>query len=207
MLSTNSIPSSIFLPNALLAFGLVACVALPSPALAELEAHGPAFTLGYSFEEDFTGDTQDLRHHLPGWRFTFGDFQCWDEWLGEHGVDLSWVVDTSAGYIGGDRDTVEATVLPMFHLEPEAAERWVPFIEGGVGLTYNDTRGFKLGSRILFSDQIGAGLAYKTTAGARIGALYRIRHISHAGLWATANSGMNTHIFEFFYELPPSGDR
>jgi hypothetical protein len=66
----------------------------------------------------------------------------------------------------------------------------VPYLEGGIGLMYTGLDGLGLGSNILFSDNVGVGLRFPGSAWS-VG--YRYRHISHAGLWADSNSGMNTH--------------
>jgi len=102
-------------------------------------------------------------------------------------------VELQAAAIAGDRSSFEAQVVPMLVVHPRSRRRVEPYLEAGVGLAYTAVHGLRLGSELLFSDQAGAGL--RTTIGShRVGFGYRLRHLSHAGLWARTNSGMNTHF-------------
>jgi hypothetical protein len=160
---------------ALLAWGL----APASPAAAEvgLIGHGPVLVGGWVEEENKHDVTEELGFALGGWAWRLEGPHQFDEFFGLAGLDFSWKVEALAGAILGDSESVEASVVPFFILEPASAERWVPFVEGGVGLAYSDLRGFDLGSRIHFSDNIGAGIA---------------RNL--------ANDGLNSHFLVFSFE-------
>ena len=105
-----------------------------------------------------------------------------------------------ASYITGDADTGEFQVVPFLRFVPIALldARVVPYFEGGIGLLYTDLRGFNLGSEFQFSDNVGGGIVIPVGDGDRhLDVGYRFRHISHAGLWAESNSGLNTHFLLF----------
>ncbi len=163
-------------------------------ARAETPAGGPVWAVGLSMADDNNGVDRDLTSLALGWRFAFDAPDSVAKWMDGFGLDLSFLVEPLFGVIAGETNTVEFAVVPMFRLESGNKGGISPFLEGGVGLIYNDLRGFDLGSRILFSDQIGAGIAFSTDSGRRYSVGYRLRHISHAGLWADANDGINTHF-------------
>lgn len=184
----------------LLAAALVAVVStsvLPHIAWAGPSAAGPTAAVGYSEARGKEFVTYSL-----GWRFVFGAGRHLDAWTRDSGWRANLVVEPLAGFITGDAETVEAAVVPMLHFERTASQKARPFIEGGVGLIYTDLRGMDLGSQILFSDQIGGGLAFPTTSGRIWEIGYRFRHISHAGLWANANAGLNTHFLTVSCRFP-----
>ncbi|MFT4571675.1 MAG: hypothetical protein ACI91F_002567 [Candidatus Binatia bacterium] len=176
-------------------------IAVP-PAHAEigLLGHGPLVVGGWIEEEDATDTDQELNWAMVGWGWRLEGPDALDRFFGKASIDFSWKIEALGGAILGDRESVEASVVPLFVLAPASAERWIPYVEGGVGLAYTDLRGFDLGSRIQFSDNIGFGIAHNTDGGSRCSVAYRFRHISHAGLWAESNDGLNSHFLVFSFE-------
>ncbi len=161
---------------------------------------GPTLQVGYIEDADRHGVDRQLLNLTLGWRFRFEDGEGLSNFFARAGLDLSWVVEPSVGFFEGDRSAFEASVVPMFHFEAANAGEWTPYLEGGIGLMYNDLRGFDLGSRILFSDQGTVGLSWLGEGGHRWSLGYRLRHISHAHFWADANDGLNTHFLVLGYE-------
>lgn len=162
-------------------------------AQAEVLGDGPVVASGYISEKRGSEDV-DLGFGLVGWGWRMGGPERVVDALDQYGINFAWKVEGLAGMVYGDAESVEASVVPYFVLSPSSAGEWIPYLEGGVGLIYSDLRGFDLGSRILFSDNIGVGFAHDVEGANRWSLGYRLRHISHASLWADANDGMNTHF-------------
>ena len=180
--------------------GLLLLPPAAAPVSAEVAGSGPVFTAGWTDDSDQSGEDQTLTPLGLGWHWRWDGPASINESLQSVGLELSWQVEALGAVILGDRETVEASAVPYFRLEPSSAERWIPYLEGGVGLIYSDVRGFDLGSHFLFSDNVGAGITFVDSNEHRWGLGYRLRHISHAGLWADANDGLNTHFLVFSYE-------
>lgn len=168
-------------------------------AAGELRSQGPSLMIGITSE-----DEGDLVHTGLGWRWELTPGERTRSLARRIGTRLNWVIEPQAAVISNDRDAVELQIVPMFQLTGAglAENAFVPYLEGGIGLIYIDVTGFDLGSQILFSDNLGLRLDMPTLEdGARWSLGYRFRHISHAGIWADANSGMNTHWFGVTYQM------
>jgi hypothetical protein len=184
------------LPVGVLALAALLLAVTPVPVRAELVSHAPVVAGAYS--PDSSGN---LASFALGWQFRFAAGERvsrWGRWIGS---DVSYAVEPLVAYLRGDArtghtDTVEAQVVPFLRLVPHqlADAAFVPYFEAGIGLAYTDLRGFDLGSRVQFSDNAGLGLSFSAGADHRVSVGYRFRHISHAGLWATANAGLNSHF-------------
>jgi hypothetical protein len=162
-----------------------------STARAEMRANGPIAAVG--FAEKFRNEMV-----LPtlGWRWQLGPGDTIEGWGKRIGADFSFVLEPSLAAIVGDKDSFETQVVPYFHVEPAGMTAWAPYFEAGVGLIYTAVEGLRLGSNLLFSDNLGVGLAFDVPEigpWSRLSLGYRIRHISHAGIFGEPNSGMNTH--------------
>jgi len=137
-----------------------------------------------------------------GWRLEGGLGSRVETFADRFGLSARLVIEPSVAAILGDAESVEAQVVPMIHLRPtsQATSHWSPYVEGGVGLAYTAVHGLRLGSELQFSDQIGVGIVLPPWRGRRIGFGYRFRHLSHAGLWAKTNSGLNTQFLVITFE-------
>ena len=169
----------------------------PTPADAELISHGPVLAVG------FTDETEgELYYPSLGWRFNYGCFSSLSNSFERAvGTTLTFAIEPMVSAVTGDQDSFELQVLPMFRLEPSGNNQrnFVPFLEGGVGLIYSEIDNFNKGSDILFTDNIGAGVRLPYQG---LSLAYRFRHISHAGLWANSNSGINTHFVVLSIDIP-----
>jgi hypothetical protein len=165
-----------------------------SPHWAHAEPRGgPVLVLGYA---------DKLRNDLflpgIGWRFRFGSGRRLGDWAGRAGIDLTFAVEPVISGIFGDETSVEVQVVPLVHLEPlwKPESGWRPYVEGGIGVIYTALEDLRLGSNVLFSDNVGLGLVLgpgDARRWSRVSVGYRYRHISHAGIFGEPNSGMNTH--------------
>ena len=164
-------------------------------AIAQTEG-GPIVAVGLSSK----WDNKDFTTYSLGWRFPLPPVEMLER-LGERsGGRVTLVIEPLLGLITGDADSVEFSVVPMARYDRPLSERWTATADAGLGLTYSDLRGVKLGSRIHFASQAGIGLARTTAAGRRVSVGLRLRHISHAGLWAETNSGLNTHYLTISFD-------
>lgn len=174
--------------------GLVAAMAFPATAGAvDLIDHGPVIAIGYSKK-----NSRDMAQPSLGWRWRFDAGAKVNGWFEKIGTDFTWLAEPMIGAILGDEDSVEFQVVPQVRFEPAAMQERaaIPYLEGGIGLMYTGLDGLGLGSNILFSDNVGIGFRFPES-GWSVG--YRYRHISHAGIWADSNSGMNTHYLTIMW--------
>lgn len=118
-----------------------------------------------------------------------------DEPLARYDLHAQWVVEPFVSYVSNNAsDTVEAGAnLLFFSLRYDRGQQFVPFIEGGEGALYTGLRDHALGTHFQFSSQIGGGLEWFFTRTTALSVMYRLRHISNAGI-SRHNSGMNTNF-------------
>jgi hypothetical protein len=160
-------------------------------AHAELLANGPIVAVGFS---EKLGN--DMVIPSLGWRWRLGPGETIRGWGERVGTDFSFVIEPMAAGIFGDEQSFEAQVVPFARAEFMRELIFHPYIEAGIGLIYTDLDHLHLGSHFHFSSNVGVGLSFdlsENRSWSRLGAGYRIRHISHAGLFGEPNSGMNTH--------------
>ena len=168
----------------------VAVALCGGPAIAQTES-GLIVAAGLSSK----GDDKDFTTYSLGWRFPLPQVEMLDRLSEKSGGRVTLIIEPLLGLITGDADSVECSVVPMARYDRPLSERWGAVAEVGLGLTYSDLRGIKLGS-----SQAGIGLVRTTTGGRRVSVGLRIRHISHAGFWAEANSGLNTHYLTVSFD-------
>ena len=163
-----------------------------APVFADVRSSGPLVAVGFS--EKFRNDMV-----LPtlGWRWQLSAGETLESWGKRIGADLSFVIEPSVAAVVGDKDSFETQLVPYLHVEPAGMQTgWSPYFEGGIGLIYTALEGLRLGSNVLFSDDAGAGFAFDVPRfgpWTRMSLGYRFRHISHARIFGSPNSGMNTH--------------
>jgi len=189
--------------TAIIGVGILACalaVGTPGFAIGRTRSHGLTAALGFASKNEV-----DMVIPSVGWRFELEPGDRIGACGEAIGTDLSFVVEPLIGAIVGDKDSVEAQIVPMVRLEPLALQDAVvlPFLEAGIGVIYTGLEGLDLGSNFLFSDNVGVGVSLAlpdewTWSRASIG--YRYRHISHAGIFGSPNSGMNTHYLTLTFE-------
>jgi opacity protein-like surface antigen len=72
--------------------------------------------------------------------------------------------------------------------------RWVPFFDGGAGISYTNIREPDLSTRFQFNVQFGAGTHYFVRRDLALTLQYRWLHLSNAGI-EEPNEGTNTQMF------------
>lgn len=97
---------------------------------------------------------------------------------------------------GRRRDaSIEAgLMLPVLSYHFDLSARLSPYIEGGLGVLYQDYQGYDLGGGFSFTEMAGAGLSYFLDDNVSLNVGYRFRHTSNASLY-DENDGMNSHAF------------
>lgn len=128
--------------------------------------------------------------------------------LSEAGIIVSWaapLVDKTVridfrleGLLGGFWDHgrgVEVGVIPALRMYFGKA-CLQPYIEGGVGLTYNGLGIPELGTGVNFLSYGGAGLRFPLQNNMSLELGYRLRHISNAGM-DDKNHGVTSNQIQF----------
>jgi hypothetical protein len=161
----------------------------PPADTASATLSGPIVAAGFSEKGDVSMYSLSLgyRHERRGPDFL-------DAAARRHGGTIATVLEPLLTLFAGDRESFDLQLVPMLRWQGTGQGLLRPWIEAGVGIAWSDLRGLNLGSRILFSDQVGVGFDLPTPGGKLLAVGYRLRHLSHAGLWADANSGINTHF-------------
>lgn len=83
---------------------------------------------------------------------------------------------------------------PLIQYNFATGSRWMPFVTGGVGLSYTNISGRDLSNGFQFNVQTGAGTHYFIREDTAVTVQYRWLHLSNAGL-ERPNSGTNTQMF------------
>jgi hypothetical protein len=85
-------------------------------------------------------------------------------------------------------------LTPVLRYNFVTGSRWVPFVNGGVGVTYTTIRSGDLSTAFEFNAQVGGGTRYFFREDTALTFQYRLFHLSNAGLEAP-NNGVNTQMF------------
>jgi lipid A 3-O-deacylase len=86
-------------------------------------------------------------------------------------------------------------VNPLLRYDLATGTRWVPFLQGGVGLSETDIGDPDLSTRFEFNVQAGAGSYYFLTRSMALTLEYRWFHLSNAQM-KQPNHGTNTELFQ-----------
>jgi lipid A 3-O-deacylase len=106
------------------------------------------------------------------------------EWLGE-------------AFGGAQSNPTERSVFGLtgvIRYNVATGTRWVPFIDGGVGISVTSIRDGDLSTAFEFNDQLGAGAHYFLREDMAVTLQYRWLHLSNAGI-RRPNNGTNTQMF------------
>jgi opacity protein-like surface antigen len=126
----------------------------------------------------FTGVQLGYMFHDPsGPAFWRGNFEVGVEGFG------SGIFDGPGTYIAG------MTLWGYYNFVPRGS-RFVPFVEGGAGVTFTDIDRNIVGQSFNFNLDLGAGVRYFVSSHWSVNLEYRYQHISNAGL-GSRNLGIN----------------
>jgi len=85
-------------------------------------------------------------------------------------------------------------LTPALRYHFATGTRFVPFIQGGAGVSLTDIRRPDLGTDFEFNLMCGGGLNYFIRDNLSLTAEYRLFHLSNAGI-RLPNTSANAHIF------------
>ena len=147
--------------------------------------YGLAAILGHTFDPpDGIFFTQ-----LSG--FIMWDYdKVWRHWAPD---PLRWKLEANAGLTVAPnrRAMISLAMMAVYYLEFISNDRLMPYIEGGIGVTYTDFQVEGQGLRVNFIPQLGIGMEFNVNSGAPFFSALRISHVSNGGLH-DENRGTNS---------------
>ena len=152
------------------------------------------FALGAGFGVRAFGGT--VAHDLAlasgsfGWVFT--DVVAEDKWWRGN---WEWLNEVFAGGQFNPRDHYFVGWTTGLRYNFATGSRWVPFIDGGVGLSGTDIDSPDLDGIFQFNVQVGVGMHYFLRDDTAVTLRYQWLHFSDGGTTAV-NHGVNTEMFE-----------
>src|SRR5882724_13052996 len=125
-----------------------------------------------------------------GWVFT--DVVAEDKWWRGN---WEWLNEVFAGGQFNPREHYFVGWPTGLRYNFATGSRWVPFIDGGVGLSGTDINSPDLDGIFQFNVQVGVGTHYFLRDDTAVTLQYRWLHFSDAGM-TKVNKGVNTQMFE-----------
>src|SRR5205823_14061440 len=113
-----------------------------------------------------------------------------DRWRRGH---LELIGELWGGVQSNGRRRTLVGLTPLLRYNFAAGGRWVPFVEGGVGIAYTNLAGRDLSDGFQFNPQAGVGTHYFLREDLALTLQYRWFHLSNAGL-NRPNSGLNSQM-------------
>lgn len=170
---------------------LVVCLVLTTAVLAVSTAKAADFRAQEVGSSVFYGWSSDLDNENTLYMAGFMGSAAWHLYQGGW-ARLDLRVEGELAYFW-DYDTGwEFAVLPGLRLYL-GDYTLKPYLEGGVGPSFNSLSIEELGTAFNFVSYGGAGLRLGLSDGASVEMGYRFRHISNAGI-DERNSGVNHHV-------------
>ena len=154
--------------------------------------HDAGFALGNGFGMRVFSSSQkhDIALASVHYGWVFSDVAGRDHWyrgnwelIGEAFGGVQYHPDNA--YVAG--------LTPILRYNFATGTRWMPFIDGGGGLSLTAIHAPDLGSTFEFNLQAGAGVHYFWRSNSAITVQYRYLHLSNADL-RTPNLGVNTSV-------------
>ena len=149
--------------------------------------YGLAGILGKTF--DPVGDINYLQ--MAG--FVMWDYdRVWRHWAPD---PLRFKVEGTAGLTTSpkNRAIVSIGMMALYYLEFLSSPVLIPYVEGGIGVTYTDFQVEDQGLRFNFNSQIGIGTEFYVGSGEPFFSALRLSHLSNGGLHKD-NRGVNSFI-------------
>ncbi|GEM_PF-287910 len=139
---------------------------------------------GGTLDHDLTLGSIDI-----GWVIT--DVMASDRW---YRGTLEFLIGLFGGWQFKPDTRYLACLTPCLRYSWVTDSRWVPFIEGGAGISSTNIDGPDLTGHFQFNVQGGAGTRYFLTGRTALTFQYRWLHVSNLGL-REPNNGINTQMF------------
>jgi opacity protein-like surface antigen len=125
-----------------------------------------------------------------GWVFT--DVMARGKW---YGGNFELLVELFGGEQFKPNDRYFIGLTPLIRYNFATGSRWVPFVEGGAGVSSTNIDGPDLTGNFQFNIQVGAGIHYFLSDRTALTVQYRWLHFSNADT-RLPNNGTNTEMFE-----------
>jgi hypothetical protein len=149
--------------------------------------YGLAGVVGETFDP-----VTDIRFvQLSG--FAVWDYdRIWRHWAPD---PLRFKVESTVGVTTTPetRAIISVGMMALYYLDLFSTSRLLPYLEGGIGVTYTDFQVEGQGSRFNFNPQIGFGTEFKWDSGPPFFGTIRLHHISNGGL-NEKNRGVNSLV-------------
>ena len=151
------------------------------------------FALGAGFSIKGVGGTRshDLAVASANLGWIFSDIMGKNKWY-RGNWELAGELFAGAQYSPHERSVGGCTGLIRYNFA--TGSRWMPFIEGGAGLSGTDIGRPDLATTFEFNNQGGAGVHYFFCDNKALTLEYRFVHLSNAGI-EQPNHGVNTQLF------------
>ncbi len=109
-------------------------------------------------------------------------------------------LEANGGMTTGDRQRgiVAVDMLALYVLPAYKFGRWLPYVEGGIGVIYTDFQVDGQGSRFNFNPQLGAGFEIPLATGGTMTLGVRLHHLSNGNLLED-NRGVNSVLMQVGY--------
>jgi hypothetical protein len=182
-------------PGRLTAKIMLLLILLPGPALAgeggfnSPDRVGAGLTFGHSYDSPPTFGFFQINGLL---QYDYDDI-----WPHPAPEPLFFKVEGSLGladYVGGIRLFSSANILAQYYLA-DAAARWRPYVEAGIGLIFSDFQVRGQGLRANFNPQAGLGCDFKSDSGPVWYGNFRIHHLSNGDLHRD-NKGIDSVLIQ-----------
>ncbi len=167
--------------------GLVCLVLLAAGPAGAQSPSSPIWETGfdYFFHQSFDIDRRPLRGA--------GLVSHWDRSLWTRDwCRLDLRLEFQAGGVSNHASGLELGLIPGLRAYFNPIGTWRPFLEAGVGPSYNTMDIQELGTGFNFLSYGGLGLRLRLTATTGLEMGYRLRHLSNAGL-DERNHGVTSH--------------
>ena len=139
------------------------------------------------------GTTLDLARASVNFGWVFTNVVAPDKW---YRGNLELLVELFGGAEFHPHDRYFVGLTPMIRYNFATGSRWVPFVEGGAGVSAtNIDHGLDLTGTFQFNVQVGAGIHYFLSDRTALTVQYRWLHFSNAHT-RLPNNGTNTEMFQ-----------
>jgi hypothetical protein len=151
------------------------------------------FLLGTGVSAPYVGDrtSHDLALAQIYYGWMLGSVRASDKWYRGNWEIMEDLVAGGQYFPARHYVAGEATFL---RYNFATGTRWMPFLDGGVGILGTDIGHPDLGTIFEFDEQIGPGINYFWRKNSALSFEYRFTHISNAGI-KPPNQGVNEHMF------------
>ncbi|KIX15354.1 acyloxyacyl hydrolase [Dethiosulfatarculus sandiegensis] len=172
--------------------GILLLVLVPGTT-ASAEAFFKSWGISYYICEDMDLDNEDLK--AMGLLLHFdAPLTTWKAF------ELVFRLEGQAGGYWNYGAGMETALIPALRANLLCADSFKPYLEGGIGPSFNELDIYEMGSNLNFTSFAGMGFSWLLKKAMGIETGVRLRHISNAGL-DERNHGVTSAFFHFGFIL------